>query len=257
VPIDTGTARFIPDPPGGPGVLLEINGAPSSHLDLRDPTQLLFEYMQWARAAIVQHVPPDQRLAALHLGAAGCALPRALDAQYPDATQIAVELDGELARLAREWFPLPRSPRLRLRVAEAGEALAARPAGSHNVIVRDVFGERAVPPHLMTDGFVRHCARVLAPGGIYLANCAGTTTLEQARRELVTAARAFDHVAVIAEPGQFRGRRWGNVVILAGGRDAEETTNGLARRLRSLPIPARIVAGSEAVGWAGRAKPLE
>jgi len=257
VQIATGTVRCVRVPRDPSGILVEVNGAPSSFLDLNDPLRLEFEYMAWIFEAITQHIAAEQRLRALHIGGAGCALPRALDAAYPHARQIVFEVDPVLAQLAREWFDLPRAPRMRLRPAEGGQALAARESDSCDVIVRDAFTNGMVPAHLAGTQFATHARRVLTDQGLYAANCAGTKTLDAAKSEVATIAQVFPVVAVIAEPGQLRGRRWGNAVILAGGPALADTAISLVRRLGNLPFPSRIIAGGEAVKWAGRARPIE
>ncbi|MCL2787698.1 MAG: fused MFS/spermidine synthase [Micrococcales bacterium] len=256
VEIASGTVRCVRTPGDPNGVLVEVNGAPSSYLDLKDPLRLEFEYMAWMFAAITQHLPTDQALRAIHIGGAGCALPRALDAAYPKARQLVYEIDPVLARLAREWFDLPRAPRLRIRAAEGAQELRARRDGSCDVIVRDAFVDGHVPPHMLSVEFAACARRVLTDQGIYAANCAGTKTLDAAKSEVAAVAGAFPYVAVIAEPGQLRGRRWGNAVILGGGPALAGTAIGLVRRLTLLPFPARIIAGQEAVLWAGRARPI-
>jgi hypothetical protein len=251
-PIDTGWARVVSPPADPDAVILEINGVPSSSLDLGDPTWLEFEYLQWMALAIAEHIPTDRRLRALHLGGGACALPRALDARYRDARQLAVEIDAALAALVREWFDLPRAPRLRLRAGDGLEVLAGRPDGAHDVIVRDVFAGDRTPAAFRTAGFYRQCARVSAPGGLVLANCADRADLAATREEVGAARAAFPFVAVIADPGHLRGRRHGNAVLLAAGPQGAATAAGLERRLRTLPAPARILAGPEAERWAGR-----
>src|SRR5699024_8466508 len=133
------------------------------------------EYMQHMQAVLHAAFPPAGRpagrgLRALHLGAAGCALARAIDADWPDSRQLALEIDAELARLMREWLDLPRAPRLRSRVGDARAALTG-PA-RYEAIIRDAFAERHVPPHLRTVGFTTEAAAHLTDDGIYLANVA-------------------------------------------------------------------------------------
>lgn len=251
----TGTAEVVPEP-GRPraGTLL-VNGVPSSFVDLDDPGLLDFEYMQQA-AAVVEVVAaraPD--LSVLHLGAGGCALARALAHRHPGARQLAVELDGDLVRLARDWFALPRAPRLRLREGEARAQLATVPDATVDVVVRDVFAGDRTPDHLTTLEFVRDAARVLRAGGVYLANCADRPPLDLARAEIATAAAAFAHVGVVAEPAQLRGRRYGNLVLVATDDPDLLHDAGLARALRTLPVPARLLGDDEARALAGTAVP--
>lgn len=255
MPISTGTAQVVPEPGRPRAATLLVNGVPSSFVDLDDPGLLDFEYMQHAAALVDVVVGRGTDPDVLHLGAGGCALARALAHRHPTARQLAVELDGELTRLARAWFDLPRAPRLRLRAGEARSELAGLPDATFDVVVRDVFAGDRTPEHLTTLEFAHEVRRVLRPGGVYVANCADRPPLALARAELATAAAAFAHVGVVAEPAQLRGRRYGNLVLVATD-DADLLDDaGLARTLRTLPVPARLVAGTEVRAFVGTATP--
>ena len=80
------------------GILLLLDGAESSWIDLHDPTHLDFEYLQQMDAAVTALRGESGPVRAVHLGGAGCALARAWDATRPGSTQLAVEIDGVLAR---------------------------------------------------------------------------------------------------------------------------------------------------------------
>lgn len=259
MPISTGTAEVVREPGRPRAATLLVNGVPSSFVDLDDPGLLDFEYMQQAAAVVdvvAGHGAHGDELAVLHLGAGGCALARALAERHPGARQLAVELDGELTRLAREWFDLPRAPRLRLRTGEARAELARLADASFDVVARDVFAGDRTPAHLTTVEFTRDARRVLRPGGVYVANCADRPPLALARAELATLAAVFTHVGVVAEPAQLRGRRYGNL-LLVGTDDPDLLEDaGLARTLRSLPVPARLLTGDETRTLVGAAAPL-
>ncbi len=86
------------------------------------------------------------------------------------------------------------------------------------------------------------------------------------RRELATLVAAFGEdawddgrVAAIAEPAQLKGRRYGNVVLAAvapGGGAPGLAGPGLARAVRSLAVPARVLVGGELRTFVGPATPL-
>jgi len=233
--------------------MLLIDGAESSYLDLSDPTHLVFEYMQQMMAVLEETMTPG-RVRAVHLGAAGCALARAVEARWPGSRQIAVEWDALLAGYVREWFDLPRSPLLRIRVADAREAAEAIGPGSKDVVVRDVFVGREPPEHVRTVEFTRAVASTLTESGVYLVNTADRPPLTFARREAATVAEVFEHVLVIAEPGVLKGRRYGNVVITAADRPLP--TPALDRRLRSLPVPATVLDRAASREFIGTFQPF-
>ncbi len=248
-PIDTGTASLAVDDIAG-GWLLTINGAQSSHIH-PDPTVLDFEYMRQMATMIATRHERGDRVRALHLGAAACALPRMLAAHYPDTRQVAVEIDAELARLVREWFDLPRSPLLRIRVGDAREVAASLSAATRDVVIRDAFVGGRAPRHLTTVEFTEDVRRVLVPGGLYLANCGDSRDLALARAEVATVGTVFAHVAVVADPSMLKGRRTGNVVVIGSDQpvDADPT---LVRTLLSDAEPARILTGDDARRFGSR-----
>ncbi|MCB7137769.1 spermidine synthase [Cellulosimicrobium marinum] len=270
VPIATGTARVEADPDAPRAVTLYVNGVPSSHLDLDDPGFLGFEYMQ-QMAAVVDLLPAGP-LRVLHLGAAGCSLARWVEHTRPGSAQVGVDLDARLLELVREWFALPRSPRLRLRTGDARAVLESFGDASFDVVVRDVFAGDATPEHLTTAGTAAAVRRVLRPGGIYLVNCADRPPLGTVRRELATlalvsaddrggASTPYDaRLAVLAEPGQLKGRRYGNLVLAAsrpGERAPDLAGPALARAARALPQPASVLVGHDLAAFVGTARPID
>ncbi|MFH5822571.1 spermidine synthase [Georgenia sp. AZ-5] len=248
-----GTASVRREPGAPHRVTLLLDGTESSHLDLADPSHLEFEYMQ-QMAVVLDAARPPGPVRALHLGAAGCALPRALEARRPGSTQLAVELDEVLAHLVREWFDLPRAPRLRIRTGDARAVTAALAHGIWEVAVRDVFASGRVPRHVRTVEAATEVHRVLTPGGIYLVNLTDRPPLHGARGEVATLEAVFGHVALIADPAILRGRRYGNVVLAAS--DAPLPVESLERDLRRLPLPVRLVHGAALDAFRGTAPPV-
>lgn len=239
--IDTGEAELVKVADGE--WCLMVGGVQSSFIVLGRPDRLEFEYMDWMATIIAASFDTDKRLQALHLGAAGCSMARYLEYVRPGSRQLAVELDAELARLVREWFDIPRSPLVKIRVGDAFTELAAARGERYDLIIRDVFAGDRTPAELTGDDFYSHAARVLRPGGLLLANIADKPPLTAAKAELRTMARHFPSVAAVAEPAQLRGRRYGNLIAVAG--PGELNAAGFARGLRSGAAPARVLAGDD------------
>jgi spermidine synthase len=253
-PVDTGRAELLPDGDGRRGWTLVVNGVPSSHVDLDDPTRLDFEYVRWFADVLDVLGPQRDPLRLVHLGGAGCTLARYVAATRPRSRQVVLEIDAAVLDLARRAFGVRSSPALRLVVADARDGLAKlRPAG-YDVVVRDAFSGASVPAHLTTSEFLEQVRRVLAPGGVYLANLADDPRLGAARREAATALASFAHVALVAEPGQLHGRRYGNVVLAAS--DAELPWEPLGRRLASGAVRARLLETEEVRSFASGYRPL-
>ncbi|WP_016694016.1 spermidine synthase [Rhodococcus rhodochrous] len=253
--IDTGTCELVKDRYLADGWVLEINGVPSSHIDLSDPALLEFEYMRWIAMLVESRFERDSRLRVLHLGGGACTMARYFAAVYPDARQVVVEIDGRLAELVRHWFDLPRAPLLRIRVGEARQVLTSLSDASRDVIVRDVFAYNRTPVALTTLQFTQHARRVLAPGGVYVVNCGDFRDLTVAKREAATIGEVFEHTVIIADPAMLKGRRYGNVVI-AGSDLPLGDSPALARDLLGGAVPAQIKLGDQVGKFAAGARVL-
>jgi spermidine synthase len=235
---DYGPVELEQDPYSADGWLVSVNGVPSSHIVIGEPRELVFEYMRWIAVAVEAHVrdhldPGSLRLT--HLGGGACTLARYFADVYPDSRNTVVELDGSLAVLARKWFDIPRSPRVKIRVDDARDVAEGFTPASRDIIVRDAFAGAVTPAPLTTVEFFAHCRRGLAPGGIYVANCGDHHDLRGAKAELAGMAEVWEHVAVIADPPMLKGRRYGNIVLIAS--DAELLTDdspGMAAASREL-----------------------
>jgi spermidine synthase len=244
----------LEDDDGRGGVSLFIDGVPSSHLALEEPTRLDFEYMRWIGDVIDTCAPDGEPLRAVHLGGAACTLPRYVEATRLGSRQVVYEVDGEVLETVKRAFGLRSGPRMRLRLGDGRAGLCDIPAASQDLVVRDAFVGAEVPGHLATDGFLREVRRVLADGGLYVANLADRPPLRQARAEAATALDVFAEVALVAEPAQFKGRRHGNLVLLAS--DGPLPEHGLVRRLASGAVRARYMGPREVRGFASAAVAL-
>lgn len=253
MPTSLGTASLRRDPGAPHRVTLLLGGTESSHLDLEDPAHLEFEYMQ-QMAVVLDAARPAGAVRALHLGGAGCAFPRAIEARRPGSTQVAVELDEVLAALVRQWFDLRRAPRLRIRTGDARAVTASQRPGSWEVAVRDVFDHAEVPRHVRTLEAAAEVHRVLTPGGLYLVNLTDHPPLHKARSEVATLQQVFAHVVLVADPAILRGRRYGNVVLAAS--DEPLPVADIERRLRRLPLPVRLLHGAELATFRGTVAPV-
>lgn len=249
-----GTAKLMPDVDRERAWLLTVDGAPQSYVDLDEPTHLEFEYAR--RLGHVLDIVAEQGLPldALHLGGGALTLPRYLAATRPGSRQHVVELDRELLELVAEELPLPAGAGVTLHAADARAWLEAAPDDSADVLVADVFGGSRVPAHLTSVGYVREAARVLRPGGVYLANLADAAPFAFLRSQLATLGTRFAELALIAEPGVLRGRRFGNAVL--AGADRPLDIAGLSRATAADAFPARVEHGAALRDFIGGAQPV-
>ncbi|MEN2738300.1 fused MFS/spermidine synthase [Microbacterium sp. X-17] len=228
------------------GYELEVEGTPQSHVDLDDPTHLHFEYVARMGAVIDLLAAPGQPITAVHLGAGGLTIPRYVEATRPGSRQQVLELEPALADLVREQLPLPPGASIRIRIGDAREGIRRLPAaltGAAELVVSDVYAGAQTPAHLTTVEFFTEAARLLAPGGVLMANVADGSGLAFARREVATVRAVLEHVVVLAEVQTLKGRRFGNLVIAAS--DAPLPVGWLPRLMAAGPHPAKVAYGHE------------
>ncbi|MFD0904363.1 spermidine synthase [Actinomadura sediminis] len=249
-----GEAELLRDADRDGGWVLLVGGVPQSYVDLSDPTYLDFEYMQLMGAVVDAIAPAGEPLDAVHVGGAGCTLPRYVAATRPRSRQVVLEPDGELVRLVRERLPVKNVPGLRIRITDGRSGIAALPDAADDLVVMDAFAEASMPLDLATREFVLDAARVLRPGGVYLANVADGFRLPFARRAAATIASVFRHTLLMGDPGVLRGRRFGNLIV-AGSREPLPVAE-LTRRAAGGIARARLLAGGELTAFRSGAAPL-
>ena len=253
-----------------PGALqLVVDGTPQSHVNLRDPSDLFFEYVRRIGHVIDLIKAPGAPISALHLGGGAFTLPRYVEATRPGSRQQVIELEGALVDLVREAAPLPQRASIRVRRGDARAVLERLPdgmRGAMDLVVIDIFAGAQTPAHVSSLEFYRLIQPFLAPGGVVVINAADGSGQPFVRGQVATLSELFESVAVVAEPQVLKGRRFGNVVLVASGeRDAQsasrtttepEHLDWLPRLLAGGPHPARMLAGRELADFARGAKPV-
>ncbi len=225
---------------------LTVDGTPQSHVDLEQPEWLGFEYVRRIGHAIDLVREAGRPVTALHLGGGAFTLPRYVIATRPGSRQQVIELESDLVDLVRETLPFPRGAQVRVRHGDAREVLAKLPAGldgAVDVAVVDIFSGARTPAHVTSAEFHGLVSPRLAPGGIVAVNVADGAGLAFARSQAATLAHVYAHVALAADTGMLKGRRFGNVVMYASDEPLPFDT--MPRRLASDPAPAKLVEGDE------------
>ena len=229
---------------------LIVDGTPQSHVDLDDPSRLFFEYVQRIGHVIDEWGDPGQPMTALHLGAGALTLPRYIHATRPGSRQQVIELDEALIGFVREHLPLPRQSGIRVRYGDARAMLARLPAALHgavDLVVVDVFSGARIPAHVTSVEFYREVAAFLAPGGIVAANVADGPGLAFTRGQAASLRLVLNSVAALAETSVLKGRRFGNVVLVASA--GALPLDWMPRLMARGPHPAAVLAGRELINW--------
>jgi hypothetical protein len=208
--------------------------------------------MRWLGHVVDTMAPAGEPLRVVHLGAGALTLARYVAATRPGSRQRAVDVDESVVAAMRERAALPRGVKVPVQIADAREAIGRMRAGSADLVVVDVFAGARTPAHLTSVEMVHAVQRLLAPDGVVAANVAdgpaqrsapGGRSLGHLRRQVATYGSVFREVAVISEPGVWRGRRFGNLVLVASQRRLPVAQ--LVRRCAADPLPARVVWSAE------------
>lgn len=223
-------------------VTVVLDGQPQSAVDLDDPLRLDFEYVQHL-ALCVDVLAPAGSLRVTHVGGAGLTLARWVQATRPGSPQVVLEPDAVLTEAVRRELPLPRGHRIRVRPLDGLTGVAGLRDGSADVVVVDAYADGRVPPELSTVEWFTDVARVLAPGGLLLANVADEPGLGYAARVAASARVAFGHVALVALHEVLKGKRFGNLVLVASARPLDLWT--LRRATASAPLPTGVLSWDE------------
>ncbi|WP_245627364.1 spermidine synthase [Kribbia dieselivorans] len=233
---DTERFGFSRDEHGG--VTLLIGGHPQSYVDVADPEHLVFEYMAQIAAVLDALAPRPHPIGVTHVGGAALTLPRWVHHTRPGSPQIVLEPDAALTEVVRREVPLPRGHRIRVRPVDGRSGLTALKPGSADVIIIDAYADGAVPAELQTLEFLRDGARVVRDGGLWLMNLADEPGLRHVLRVAAGARDAFGHVSLVGMHEVLKGRRFGNVVLVASGAplDIDEIRRHVAR----LAVPTGV-----------------
>ncbi|MBW4042507.1 MAG: fused MFS/spermidine synthase [Acidobacteria bacterium] len=239
-------ATLEPDRWNAARVELVVDGTPQSSVNLTDPTDLAFEYVERIGHVIDLIGQAREAITAVHFGAGALTIPRYVAWTRPGSRQQVIELEPELVDFVRERLPLPRGASIRVRYGDAREMADRLPAGLHgasDLVVVDVFAGATIPAPVTTLEFYRLAARLLNDRGVLTVNVADGAGLPFARGQMATIASVLPHVAVLAEAQVMKGRRFGNLVIV-GTRDPG-MLDWLPRLVAAGPHPAQAVSGED------------
>jgi spermidine synthase len=252
-----GLARLLPDTDHPAAYLLTLDETPQSYVNLDDPTHLEFEYIR-RLAHLTEHALPEHPqptpVDALHLGGGALTLPRYLAHTRPGSRQLAIEIDTTLTEFVRTHLPLDKRARIRVRAADARQALTTMKPAAWDLVISDVFAGARTPAHLTTLEYVHLTAHTLRPTGLYAANLADGGKLAFARAQAATVLAVYPHTALIAEAAVLRGRRFGNLVL--AGAHHPLPLAALTRKAAADPFPARVIADDELRQWTAGATPV-
>ncbi len=185
-----------------------------SYVDLADPTYLAFWYTRRLVDAIDAYSPAGS-LQVAHLGGGGFTVPRYLRADRPGSQQVVFEIDAALVELVQRDLAFRNGDDVSVVIGDARMGVKDFTASRFDVVVGDAFGSRALPWHLATEEFITEIARVLRPGGLYVANVIDEPGQHFLRAEVATIAAVLPYVVVVQGPQASTGRLGNSVIVAA------------------------------------------
>jgi spermidine synthase len=222
--------------------VLAVDGRDQSYVDLEQPTRLEFDYLRRMADVIDAYGEPGAPLRVVHLGGGAMTLPRYVAHTRPRSAQVVLEPDVDMIELVRRRLPLPRRSGIKVRPLDGRSGLAALRDASVDLAVVDAFCGGRVPGELVTTQCAAAYDRVLDDGGLLLINLVDSAPFAWTRRVVAAVRTVLPAQALSAEPATLRGRRAGNLLLVAGRAVIPDAS----RRTRAATgsAPYRIVDGT-------------
>ncbi|OGY99719.1 MAG: hypothetical protein A2945_01830 [Candidatus Liptonbacteria bacterium RIFCSPLOWO2_01_FULL_52_25] len=152
------------------------NSSGAMFLDSEDPRDLAYEYSKYY--ALYKIFTPNVRDAVI-IGGGASSMLKAILVELPDASFDVVEIEPSLFELARKYFRVPDSPRIRT-YAEDGRRFLRDTEKSYDMIFSDVASSLfSIPAHFATQEFFELAKSKLNEGGLFIVNMIGDLAREQ------------------------------------------------------------------------------
>lgn len=215
---------------------LRFDRSYQSGMYLRDTFDSPFLYAAYAHLGLIFQ-PEPRRVLVVGLG--GGSVPKRFWRDYPGAVVAVAEIDPMVVDVAKRYFYLPDSPRLRIAVQD-GRQFLRQTRNQYNIIFLDAYFAESIPFHLTTKEFLQLAKSRLAPGGVIVSNIIGA--LEGPRSALFRAMyKTFAEVfpGLYPFPTAFRG--WDdpetlrNILLIASDERGVPGNEILSRARRLSP----------------------
>lgn len=249
--------RLFPDDSVPGAFQVRFGHTSQSWVDPERPELLIFEYVQHVAMVLERtllEAPEDRRLRIIHVGGAGMTLPRWVAWRRPGTAQIVCEPDDELTAEVRLKIPLPPRSGIKVRAVDGRSGLAAMPPDYAEAIIIDAFDGARVPAELASGEFLDEVQRVGRQESLLIFNITDRVPFHWARRVVAGVRQRWRHVAVGAEVPVHKGKRFGNLLVVAA--ESRPDLAGLRRDSNRLPFGYRWLDGAELDGWCAGAEPF-
>ena len=147
-------------------------------MNLKNPLEMVFTYTSYLHLGVVAHPEPSR---VLFIGLGGGSAPKKFLHDYPSLKAVdVVEIDPEVIKVARKYFKLPSSPKLRIFaqdgrifVEKIAQEIAAGRSAPYDMVIIDAYNASSIPYHLTTKEFVSAVHKTLSPDGVVVSNIIG------------------------------------------------------------------------------------
>jgi spermidine synthase len=194
------------------------------YVDLDDPLYLKYGYLNVFGEITRFAVRGNSTPAFFHLGGGTYSLPRYLEIEYPGSVHEVVEIDPAVTEVAHDELGLPRDTDI-VTFNEDGRLFLIQrdpSATKYDVVVGDVFNDKATPYHLTTLEFNRLVRANMAEDGVYMINIIDDYVRGRYMPSFIhTLRQVFENVYLFTSGGGWEGAETSTYVIAATDRSIE------------------------------------
>lgn len=166
VSIDTPSARYTVADINDMRLLATGPYAAQSGIYTAQPDKLAFWYTKQLADVVAN---TQKRDSILILGGGAFTLPQYLAHHYPATTIDVVEIDPELAGIARKYFGYDDPKNVNLIFTDA-RTYVNQTNKQYDIVIVDVYGDAHVPFTLLTDEYSKRIQAITKPDGVVAAN---------------------------------------------------------------------------------------
>jgi len=142
-----------------------------SYTDLKDPFYLEYEYIRIYEEFVRWQEGKRDGMKALFLGGGGYTFPRFIDAKYPKAEVVVLEIDPEITRVGLQYLGISEAKHIRSMNGDARwYVMNSNEKGKYDFVFGDAFNDLSIPYHLTTKEFAMQLKSLMKPDGLLLAN---------------------------------------------------------------------------------------
>ena len=155
--------------------VLSFNGSEETRVSLHNGLLGHFEYTEHMQMPLIW-TPKAKRM--LMIGLGGGSTQRAYNHYYPDIQVDTVELDPMVASVAKRFFGIKESPKLKIHIGDGRVYLKKNKGPEYDIILMDAYTSHRtgsfIPYHLATKEFFTLASKNLNENGVLGYNVIGT-----------------------------------------------------------------------------------